>query len=301
MLKGWLHFSDPLFQLCVSVLSTLSTVERDSINAWNRATERSLAQQNGGLKQSGKLMELDYKTGQLRVNFGDSLVTLLREVRQVIALGLPVTGRIQSIAEDAHRFYRHGVVLQQVAHFYNTIDQQMLPSQQALLLGLALAFEKLVKSPGKGNSSTAESLAITWEAPKDLEKYVHDLSEAADKLSTENRRLRNIHTRVCIMISELFNADLLKQQQKWKETLMSVRTLISSAQNERIPYESTLSWRIHWDYQLLKVCQSAGFLIHLYIFYSLKTHLAYRHWIININNVWMMRLITFPKSVLSWP
>jgi len=39
---------------------------------------------------------------------------------------------------------------QQVAHFYNTIDQQMLASQQAMMLNSALAFEKLVKNPKSG-------------------------------------------------------------------------------------------------------------------------------------------------------
>lgn len=33
----------------------------------------------------------------------------------------------------------------QVAHFYNTIDQQMIPSQRPMMLGLALAFEQVIK------------------------------------------------------------------------------------------------------------------------------------------------------------
>ena len=38
----------------------------------------------------------------------------------------------------------------QVAHFYNTIDQQMIPSQQAMMLETAPAFEKLIKKPKAG-------------------------------------------------------------------------------------------------------------------------------------------------------
>ena len=41
--------------------------------------------------------------------------------------------------------------LHQVAHFYNTIDQQMLACQQAMMLDSALAFERLVKNPKAGN------------------------------------------------------------------------------------------------------------------------------------------------------
>lgn len=32
-----------------------------------------------------------------------------------------------------------------MAHFYNTIDQQMIPSQRPMMLGLALAFEQVIK------------------------------------------------------------------------------------------------------------------------------------------------------------
>lgn len=42
----------------------------------------------------------------------------------------------------------------QVAHFYNTIDQQMIPSQQAMMLDSALAFERLVKNPKAGKFTT---------------------------------------------------------------------------------------------------------------------------------------------------
>ena len=39
------------------------------------------------------------------------------------------------------------VSLLQVAHFYNTIDQQMIPSQQPMLLDAALHFEAIIKQP----------------------------------------------------------------------------------------------------------------------------------------------------------
>lgn len=38
----------------------------------------------------------------------------------------------------------------QVAHFYNTIDQQMIPSQQAMMLEAAMAFEHIIKNPKIG-------------------------------------------------------------------------------------------------------------------------------------------------------
>lgn len=52
----------------------------------------------------------------------------------------------------------------QVAHFYNTIDQQMIPSQQAMMLDTALAFEKLIKKP-KAGSKKGQELGVQVGTP----------------------------------------------------------------------------------------------------------------------------------------
>ena len=59
-------------------------------------------------------MEFDHRDGKLQVHYSDRLVSLLREVRQLSALGLPVPTKIASTAQTAQKFYRHGVVLKQV-------------------------------------------------------------------------------------------------------------------------------------------------------------------------------------------
>ena len=66
------------------------------------------------LETSGRLMELGHKDGRLRVHYSDKLVTLLREVRQLSALGFPVPSKIQHTSSIAEKFYRHAVVLKQV-------------------------------------------------------------------------------------------------------------------------------------------------------------------------------------------
>jgi len=42
------------------------------------------------------------------------------------------------------------VHLLQVAHFYDTIDQEMITSQQPMMLNSALAFERIIKDPKAG-------------------------------------------------------------------------------------------------------------------------------------------------------
>lgn len=83
--------------------------------------------------------------------------------------------------------------LLQVAHFYNTIDQQMIPSQQTMMLDSALGFERLVKNPKTGSKESGGKTQVTWDNPPELEAYIDKLQAAADKLTSENRRLRKCH------------------------------------------------------------------------------------------------------------
>lgn len=69
---------------------------------------------NDSLETNGRLMELNHKTGKLQVNYGDRLVTLMREVRQLSGMGFAVPAKIQHVCNTAQKFYRHGVVLKQV-------------------------------------------------------------------------------------------------------------------------------------------------------------------------------------------
>jgi dynein heavy chain 2 len=196
-------------------------------------------------------MELDFITGKLNVNYGDNLVTLLREVRQLLAMGFAVPVDIQQIAEIGQKFFRHGVVLKQVANFYNTIDLQMLSCQQSMLLQQALDFEQIVKNP-KGTSG---SNPITWDDPKELEVFIKRLQQSAEILTSENRKLKQFHLIILEQVSKLMNVDLIKNQPKWKESINSIRTTINLAYENGLKHESTLAWRNHWDYQLYKALE----------------------------------------------
>lgn len=85
-------------------------------------------------------MELNHSTGKLRVNYGDRLVTLMREVRQLGAMGFVIPAKIQHVANTAQKFYRHGVVLKQV------IFHLLL---QMIFLNLVLIKDNLTTINGK--------------------------------------------------------------------------------------------------------------------------------------------------------
>ena len=118
------------------------------------------------------------------------------------------------------------IILFKLAHFYNSIDKQMLPCQQSMMLESALQFEKLIKNP-KGSKNMQGQ--ITWDNPEDLERYTLILQATAEKLSTENRKLRKLHQKISEIVVALINTDLLRQQQKWKDNLNEIRQVITEA------------------------------------------------------------------------
>ena len=123
----------------------------------------------------------------------------------------------------------------------------MLPCQQSMMLESALQFEKIIKNQ-KGSKDQ-----ITWDNPEDLERYINQLQGAAEKLSTENRKLRKLHQRVTDLTVNLASIDLLKQQGKWKETMHEIRQTISEAVQMGFNENSMKPWQAHWDRQLYKV------------------------------------------------
>ncbi|KAJ3141233.1 Cytoplasmic dynein 2 heavy chain 1 [Geranomyces variabilis] len=235
----------------------LKQYEKTQFADWIGDMESTMDSPEGpmALKQAGRLMELDYTDGKLKVNFSNELVTLIREVRQLLSLGFAVPTRFQQIAETAQRYYRHGVVLKQVAHFYNTIDHQMLPSQHAMLLEPALAFERLVKGPQGTSADEQGRSAIKWDSPRELEEYIAQVQQAAERLTSANRKLRQAHSTICDHVVSLMSVDLVKNQARWKETLNTIRGIIGLIQDSGIKPEDTLAWRNHWDYQIYKALE----------------------------------------------
>lgn len=102
----------------------------------------------------------------------------------------------------------------------------MLTCQQSMMLQTARQFENLIKNP-KGSKSSSDKL--TWDNPEDLEKYTLNLQSAAEKLSTENRKLRKLHQKISDNVVNLMNTDLLRQQQKWKDYLFEIRQVVNEA------------------------------------------------------------------------
>ena len=202
------------------------------------------------LDLGSKLMDLDAShSGNVKLHYNSELVSLLREVRQLTALGFAVRKDIAAEAETARRFYRHGMVLRQVANFYNNIASEMLFCQKPMMLDEAVRFESVLTNPKDGLGQV-----ITWNNPAALEKYIAKLQGVAGALTDKNRRLRKWHRMLAEKVTALFSMDLVRQKEAWKRGVKEIRTVFANLEAEfRRDLQS--AWRVHWDHQLCKALE----------------------------------------------
>ncbi len=110
------------------------------------------------------------------------------------------------------------MILKQVAHFYNTISEQIIDCQYLMLEQQAAALEAIIRNP-KGKSASAGRSVITWDSPAELSEYVKRLEDAANRLRDENSYLRARHFEFTGKVAALFNVDLLRQESKYDSPL----------------------------------------------------------------------------------
>ncbi|KAI5098641.1 cytoplasmic dynein 2 heavy chain 1, partial [Silurus meridionalis] len=245
-------------QFCDEVLEQLRAYEQEQFDDWTRDLIPGLSDPKSGisLQASSRVMELDHADGKLRVQYSERLVSLVKEVRQLSALGFTVPVKIQQAAGIAEKFHRQALVLKQVAHFYNTIDQQMIPSQKPMMLNYALAFEQVIKgSCANLREGGGKALQITWDNPKELEVYINKLQSAAERLSAQNRKLRKWHTDFTDKVVTLMGVDLLRHQQRWKEGLQELRAGFATIEAQGVRASDMYAWRQHWNHQLYKALE----------------------------------------------
>ncbi|CAD5207663.1 unnamed protein product [Bursaphelenchus okinawaensis] len=233
-------------------MAEIRQFEIDQFEAWTKEIMADIEDPNNSiaLQTTGRLMKLDKAKGVLTVNFSDRLVGLVREVAQLSSLGFNVPRKIQQCTRTAEQFYRYGNVLKQVAHFYNTIEQQMLPCQQAMMLEEALRFDRLVMP--KGNT---DGTNITWDNPKKLQDYIEELQKAAGALTNHNRQLRKAHMDICSRVLKLLESDFLRDVSQWNGAVAAVRKVFADQELKVANAANMRPWAIHWDKQLFKVLQ----------------------------------------------
>ena len=123
----------------------------------------------------------------------------------------------------------------------------------------AAIFSKLANSTSSAPLQDLNA-QITWENPDEVDLYISKLQKSADKLTSQNRRLRHCHATLADKVVKLMSVDLLRQQQKWKDTLGEMRSMMTSLIQEVCTYVRT--------YVCVQVCVSVYvFCISLFIIY----------------------------------
>ncbi|CAH8521205.1 unnamed protein product [Heterobilharzia americana] len=207
---------------------------------------------------TGPLLTLSTVGGHLEVGFPDGLVQLQREVRLLAGLGYPVPYKIIQATDQAEKISQYAVMLKQVAHFYNSIDNEMLPHQKPLMLNSALAFERLIKSHNRQLNFSKEDLftTITWDQTEQVQSYIQQLQQASQQLMSENRQLRKVHYTLIEKMIKLLDVDLLRNQSKWRNELNDMRYKLSEvATTGGYPADHMAPWREFLDRQLYKVLE----------------------------------------------
>jgi dynein heavy chain 2 len=225
-------------EYCSELKKAIEQLEKDRFDDWVESVRQDEILSRASSHTENSVLQFFFKAGKLFVNYDDHLISLIRDVRQLVALGFSLPVEIKKASDIAQKFYHKSIALKQIAHFYNTIDTQMLPFQQPMMLGLAVQFEKLIKDTGE----------------KD-DKYLSQLQDTADKLTSQNRHLRKLHDTIIDVIQSLMSTDLIKNQTKWKEAIDSIRSMILSIQERGISMDNTVSWRNHLDVQIYKAFQ----------------------------------------------
>ncbi|CAH8494873.1 unnamed protein product [Schistosoma turkestanicum] len=255
-------------QEALNLIEQIEEWHNEQFQKWSRdrlsslSTNKDSNQSSLAFDLNGPLLNLSTVDGHLEVGFPDGLAQLQREVRLLAGLGYPIPSKLIQATNQAEKISQYAVMLRQVAHFYNSIDSEMLPFQKPLMLNSALAFERLIKSQSNKQNFSKENLlnSITTTTSDEIQpvvqQYILQLQQATQQLIFENRRLRKVHYILIERIIKLLDIDLLRNQCKWRNELNEMRYQLSEiATSGNYPTNHMAAWRAFLDYQLYKVLE----------------------------------------------
>ncbi len=138
------------------LLKSVQDFAKQLFEGWSTDMNDAIHDRKSGLMpETGReLMKLDISGGgELKVQFSERLVCLIREARHISELGFTVPADIVNAIALGDKFYRYALKLKQVANFYNTMGEQILPSQLGMLENEARMFESVVSSQAVSTTS----------------------------------------------------------------------------------------------------------------------------------------------------
>jgi dynein heavy chain 2, cytosolic len=235
-------------QQALKLAQDLKEAKSKEVMEWTEEMKRRLLDKENpmALQVSGRLMSFDKSNGRLHVHYSENLVTFIREVRQLSALGCTIPKSFEQEVEKAYKHYRSAVVLKQAAAAYNSMDSQIIPCQLPMLIEDGQALEKLLRD----QKLSVDGKHITWEDTKHLQKYAETLQDKNTKLASRNARLRIAHGRMIQSCIQLMKTDLVRDRDQWRKGVNEMRKIKDEVVREGFLH--TTSWVKHVDIQLYK-------------------------------------------------
>ena len=242
---------------------------KQTFQSWQSAILASLSDPQSPLHLSttgAALMELDLRgEGELLVHYSGELVTLLRECRLVCELGYRLDANVDKTVKVADKYYRYGLRLRQIANLYNSMSEQILPSQLGMLVIEAQQFESIVKEGGQ------KGKGWDWQRLDECDRYVERLESAAEELMNRNRKVRAAHYTVAQLAAQALQVDngLWKGRDTFMEHVARMRAVF--AREEKFNTAAAMrAWKQHWENQTYKILN-----VHYHhLLYSLTEHSA---------------------------
>ena len=74
------------------------------------------------------MVDLDQKTGIVKVNYSDKLIGLIKEIRQLSDLGYrkQIPESVLEVSTKANKYYKEALSLKKIANFYNNLSDEIV-------------------------------------------------------------------------------------------------------------------------------------------------------------------------------
>ena len=255
-LKDYQSLKDMTF----SLIKKIDKFIEDILGEWNNSFTGIKEELS---KVGTDLIEIDKKTGFLKVNFSEKLFQLIQDIRLLSEYGYQnkINKELLKANEEGKKILKNAISMKQTANFYNSLSTQVIPSQKPMLVKCAKEFENnLIYATQKYKSK---------EGKIDLENYVHMIQTAGNNLNEEIKKLKKAHNGILDLLCQLFNYDLISTKYKWRELLQRAKDIYLDISKN---YESNLvlEWKNHWNFQLYKILK-IQYSVSLNKFYSFVT------------------------------
>jgi len=156
------------------------------------------------------------------VNYSDTLIGFLRELRQIneLGFGLLISKNIKKTLNDQKKHYREAIQLKQIASFYNSlkdgVDNIIYDFQRPLLIDRIIKLETCIR---KLKNDILDN-------PQELQAFVLKAEGLIQGFMNENEKMKRTHDKIIENFKSLYDIDLFGHKHKWTKIIDEAKSNI---------------------------------------------------------------------------